>query len=68
MNKTQSLALPEYAFKHRRATVEAAVHTKRVLVLEDEFLVAETLREDLESLGVSVIGPTANCSAALELL
>lgn len=40
----------------------------RVLVLEDEFLIAESLRGDLELLGASVMGPALTCSAALELL
>ena len=54
--------------RYRGAAVKAAMPPKRVLVLEDEYLIAETLREDLESLGVGVMGPAADCSAALELL
>ena len=39
-----------------------------VLILEDETMIAETLRQDLEGLGLRVLGPAHNCSAALELL
>ena len=36
--------------------------------LEDDAIVAENLRSDLEEIGLRVIGPAFNCSAALELL
>ena len=42
--------------------------SKRILILEDEFLIADVLREDLEALGATVIGPALDCAAALELL
>lgn len=38
-----------------------------VLVAEDEHLVAETLRADLEQMGFAVMGPVANGQAAIEL-
>ena len=39
-----------------------------VLVVEDEWLLAEDLKEELESLGCKVLGPAPSCAAALELL
>lgn len=39
-----------------------------VLVLEDEALVAERLKDTLEALGCEVLGPAPTCSAALEVL
>ena len=40
----------------------------RVLVVEDEWLVGEDLKDCLEHAGCEVLGPAPNCSAALELL
>lgn len=39
---------------------------KRVLVVEDEFLVALGLEDNLRSLGCVVVGPAANLAAALQ--
>lgn len=39
-----------------------------VLLLEDDAIVAEGLRFDLEDRGFRVLGPALNCSAALEVL
>lgn len=39
-----------------------------VLIVEDEWLIAEELKDQLEDLGHNPIGPALNCSAALELL
>lgn len=41
---------------------------KRLLVVEDETLVAEDLRRDLEALGASVLGPVPSVAAALAML
>lgn len=38
---------------------------KRVLVVEDELLVALGLREELRALGCTVVGPAASLSAAM---
>lgn len=38
---------------------------RRILVVEDEFLIAEDLRLALEDLGAEVIGPVATVDAAL---
>lgn len=51
----------------REAENEAA-KGRRVLVVEDEFLIAEELRESLEELGVEVVGPVSTVSAAVELI
>ena len=39
-----------------------------VLLVEDQFLLADVLQRHLERLGVHVIGPVAQVSAALELI
>jgi CheY-like chemotaxis protein len=40
----------------------------RVLVVEDEYVLAEDLREQLEQQGAEVVGPAASVPAALALL
>ncbi|WP_133501719.1 response regulator [Cognatilysobacter terrigena] len=40
----------------------------RVLVAEDEYLVADDLRRELEAAGADVIGPVPSVATALELL
>jgi two-component system, response regulator PdtaR len=42
--------------------------TRRILVVEDEFLVAMELDITLQSAGYQVLGPVPNVSAALRLL
>jgi CheY-like chemotaxis protein len=44
------------------------VETPRVLIVEDEPLIAMLVQEWLEELGCSVIGPAASVTAALELI
>lgn len=39
-----------------------------ILIVEDEFLIAEDLKSTLEDLGHTVIGPAPNCAAALEAI
>lgn len=41
---------------------------RHILVIEDEFLIAEDLRESLEALGAVVIGPAATTDHALALI
>jgi two-component system, response regulator PdtaR len=41
---------------------------KKVLVVEDNFLIAEDLRQVLESLGWRVLGPAPSVRASLQLL
>ena len=38
---------------------------RRILVVEDEYLIAADLAEALEELGAEVVGPVANLNAAL---
>jgi PAS domain S-box-containing protein len=45
-----------------------AFNGRRVLVVEDEALVATMLREQLAALGYSVLGPAASVAAALALI
>lgn len=44
---------------------EAVLAGRRILVVEDEFLIAEELREALEAHGAVVVGPIATVKAAL---
>ena len=41
---------------------------KRLLVVEDEYLVADDMRRDLEGLGAEVVGPAPSVAAALAML
>lgn len=41
---------------------------KRVLILDDEALIAITLKEAVEALGCEVVGPAGNAEAALDLI
>jgi CheY-like chemotaxis protein len=47
---------------------QAALQGRRVLVVEDEFMLAEELRDLIERLGGQVVGPVASTKAALDLL
>lgn len=40
----------------------------QILIVEDEYLIGEDLRERLESLGHDVLGTAQNCAGALEIL
>lgn len=46
----------------------ARLHGLRILVVEDEYLLAEDLRQSLERLGAEVLGPVATVEQALKLL
>lgn len=41
---------------------------RQVLIVEDEWLVAENLKEDLLGQGFSVLGPALRCKDALDIL
>ncbi|MBB4191879.1 CheY-like chemotaxis protein [Rhizobium aethiopicum] len=41
---------------------------KRILVVEDEYFLADETRRKLENLGAIVVGPTANIRRALDLI
>jgi len=45
-----------------------SAHAPRILVVEDEYLLAEDLAETLAGLGVCVLGPVGALDEALELL
>ena len=47
---------------------DASLRGRRVLVVEDEYLIAEDLREQLLSCGAEVLGPVACVAEALALL
>ena len=46
----------------------SSVRGRRVLVVEDEYILAEDLREELEREGAEVLGPVPTVEEALELL
>ncbi len=41
---------------------------KHILIVEDEYFLADETRQRLEQLGATVVGPAANVQSALELL
>ncbi len=41
---------------------------RRILVVEDEYMMAEDLRRDLEKVGAEVVGPVPSVADALRLL
>lgn len=45
-----------------------SIRGRRVLIVEDDHLIAEDLRAQLEALGARVIGPVPRVSAALQML
>jgi CheY-like chemotaxis protein len=49
-------------------TKNLRISAKRVLVVEDEYLVAMDMSAYLEAAGAHVVGPASNVSAALEAL
>ena len=49
-------------------TIGFPISTKRVLVVEDEYLVAMDMSSYLEAAGAEVVGPASNVNAALEVL
>jgi CheY-like chemotaxis protein len=49
-------------------TVASRISAKRVLVVEDEYLVAMDMSAYLEAAGAQVVGPASNVDAALEVL
>ena len=48
--------------------VLASLRGRRVLVAEDEYLLAQDLREELERRGAEVLGPVPSLAEGLELL
>ncbi len=50
------------------ALSDASLQRRRVLVVEDEYLLADDLRQTLEGLGIEVVGPVASVAQALDLL
>ncbi len=48
------------------AVGDAAISGKRIMVIEDDFLIALDLVHQLQSLGAEVVGPFHNVAAALD--
>ncbi len=48
--------------------VESVAQGRHILIVEDEFLIAEELREAFEGLGAVVLGPVATVEAALAII
>jgi CheY-like chemotaxis protein len=49
-------------------TLAQLLRGRRILVVEDDYMLADDLREDLESAGAEVLGPVATVEDALALL
>lgn len=47
---------------------ETLFHGRRILVAEDEYVIAESMRRELEKAGASIVGPVASVDAALSLI
>src|SRR5437764_15493991 len=52
----------------RMSGLPAGLTGLRILIVEDVLLVADLIRDQLESFGCTVIGPTARVDSALKLL
>lgn len=52
----------------RRPPPATSLRGRRILVVEDEYMLAEDLRQNLEELGAQVLGPVATVAQALTLL
>ena len=46
----------------------SALRGRRILVIEDEYMAAEDLRQDLEKVGAVVVGPVPSIADALKVL
>jgi CheY-like chemotaxis protein len=46
----------------------SALHDRRILIVEDEYLVAMSLRDALQSVGSIVIGPVASVEKAIKAI
>jgi len=46
----------------------SALHSRRILVVEDEYLIAVTLQDWLESAGYVVVGPVPSVEKALKMI
>ena len=47
---------------------ENALRNRTVLIVEDEYMLADDLRQEMESAGATVVGPIADVAAALRAL
>jgi DNA-binding response OmpR family regulator len=47
---------------------ETSLHGRRILVVEDEYMIANELRSELENEGAVVVGPAGRLETAFELL
>ena len=46
----------------------SALRGRRILVVEDEYMMADDLRRDLEKVGAEVVGPVPSVADALKIL
>ena len=51
-----------------RPQPQSPLQGRRVLVVEDDYIMAEDLKAELEGIGAEVIGPVADLAGALDLL
>ena len=47
---------------------EASLQDRRILVVEDEYFIADAMQRELEEVGALVIGPAASVAEAMALL
>jgi len=59
--------MPELTLLRPRPSLPS-VRGRRILVVEDEYMVAEDLRIELEDMGAEVLGPVPSLAGALALL
>lgn len=63
--------MPDLSSTHEpglRSTLGVAQHRRRVLVVEDDYLMAQDIWHELDGLGLEVIGPVPSVEGALALL
>ncbi|CAN7628820.1 response regulator [Neorhizobium sp. LjRoot104] len=51
-----------------RTSYSARFDGKRILIVEDEYFLADETRQKLEDLGATVVGPTGSMQEALDLI
>ena len=47
---------------------KTVLHSRRILVVEDEYMIAADMQQDLEEVGAIVLGPAPSVEAALQVL
>jgi DNA-binding response OmpR family regulator len=53
---------------HPQSSSDRKIPGRQILIVEDEWLIAASLKDELERAGYEVIGPVSNVAAARELM